>query len=393
MQELKLELSGIELDLITSAQKLRHIFKALLYVPDNRIKPYILDEVMRYYTPKLADPTYKIRCIVAQQHDLPIGFVICQIHPHYTSYGRKCCVFSWLIADNFEVCQILMDACEQFAQEHKMRRLRGPINFPKIIGGMGIQTSGFQEQMLSGIAFRKEDSEILSYLEQLGYGWESEYTCLRVEAQTWDKGKKVDNDIALKFWTVDEVESLREPVLDLVQRSFHGIVPDSSGLDEKFEELLYTIISLPKFYYEIEEPFIAEKWTNIPEFIDSYKEKDMRKVISFWPTAYDKHTNKMVGILATHPDLFEIYLNGTATRINVDTVMVDKDYSGRGIFSAMNNIGQIACNVHGIQYFEGTHIWTKNSKGVNNQRAIDTIFPHCHPIRTYLVFEKKIKRN
>ena len=393
MEDVKVEILRVTIGLVTSPQELRYIFESLLYVPDNRIKPYIIDKIIQYYAPKLVDPTYKINCIVALQREVPVGFVICQVHPHYTSYGRKCCVFSWLIADEFEVFKALMDACESFAQENRMRRLRGPINFPKIIGGMGIQTSGFQEQMLSGLAFGSEDSEIKSYLKRLGYRWESEYTCLRVEAQTWGKGKKVDNDIALKFWTVDEVESLREPVLDLVQRSFHGIVPDSSGLDEKFEELLYTIRSLPQSYYEIEEPFIPEDWTKIPEFIESFKEKNMRKVISFWPTAYDKNTQKMVGILATHPDLFEIYLNGTATRINVDTAMVDKDYSGRGIFSAMNNIGQLACNVHGISYFEGTHIWTKNSKGVNNQRAIDTIFPHCRPIRTYMVFEKKMKRN
>ena len=65
--------------------------------------------------------------------------------------------------------------------------------------------------------------------------------------------------------------------------------------------------------------------------------------------------------------------------------MVKKGYFGKGIFSALNNIGQLTCNLHGVDYFEGTAIWS------NNSRAIDTIFPHCSPLRKHNVVQKRIQ--
>lgn len=35
----------------------------------------------------------------------------------------------------------------------KRRKLRGPINYPKFIGGIGFQTEGFEAPMMSGVAF------------------------------------------------------------------------------------------------------------------------------------------------------------------------------------------------------------------------------------------------
>ena len=65
--------------------------------------------------------------------------------------------------------------------------------------------------------------------------------------------------------------------------------------------------------------------------------------------------------------------------------MVRKDYAGRGIFSALNNIGQLTCNLNGIKYYEGTTIWT------NNIDAVNSIFPHCKHIRKYYVLQKRIR--
>ena len=57
----------------------------------------------------------------------------------------------------------------------------------------------------------------------------------------------------------------------------------------------------------------------------------------------------------------------TISRVNVDTAMVKKGYYGKGIFSTLNNIGQLTCIIRGLNYYEGTSIWS------NNTRAIDTI--------------------
>ena len=45
---------------------------------------------------------------------------------------------------------------------------------------------------------------------------------------------------------------------------------------------------------------------------------------------------------------------------------------------------QLTCRIFGIDYFEGTAIWS------NNSRAIDTIFPHCNPIRKHFVVQKRV---
>ncbi len=83
-------------------------------------------------------------------------------------------------------------------------------------------------------------------------------------------------------------------------------------------------------------------------------------------------------------DIFQAWAGKPITRVNVDTAMVKKGYYGKGIFSALNNLGQLTCRIFGIDYFEGTAIWS------NNSRAIDTIFPHCKPIRKHYVVQKRV---
>jgi hypothetical protein len=100
--------------------------------------------------------------------------------------------------------------------------------------------------------------------------------------------------------------------------------------------------------------------------------------------AFDKFTGELVGIILCLPDLYQTWRGEPITRVNVDTAMVKKGYYGRGIFSALNNIGQLTCIMRGLTYFEGTSIWS------NNTRAIDTIFPHCRPIRKHLVMQKRL---
>jgi hypothetical protein len=72
--------------------------------------------------------------------------------------------------------------------------------------------------------------------------------------------------------------------------------------------------------------------------------------------------------------------------------MVRRGYNGKGVFSSLNNFGQATNrSMRGITYFEGTAVCTKNSRGVNNEGAVSSIFPHCTPIRKHVVFEKRVK--
>ena len=72
--------------------------------------------------------------------------------------------------------------------------------------------------------------------------------------------------------------------------------------------------------------------------------------------------------------------------------MVRRGYNGMGVFSSLNNFGQATNRMMtGLTYYEGTYIWTKNSKGVNNEDAINSVFPHCVSLRKHVVFEKRVK--
>ena len=110
----------------------------------------------------------------------------------------------------------------------------------------------------------------------------------------------------------------------------------------------------------------------------------MEKIEVWAPLAFDKTTGDLAGALLGLPDLYQKWSKKPITRGNVDTAMVKKGYYGKGIFSALNNLGQLTGRIFGIDYYEGTAIWS------NNSRAVDTIFPHCCPIRKHYVVQKRV---
>ena len=56
------------------------------------------------------------------------------------------------------------------------------------------------------------------------------------------------------------------------------------------------------------------------------------------PLAFDRGSGKLIGAILAIADLFQGWLGQAITQINVDTVMVNKNYAGKGIFSALNNM-------------------------------------------------------
>jgi len=251
------------------------------------------------------------------------------------------------------------------------------------LGGIGIQNMGFQEQMLYGVAFSNPDSQTISYLESLGYQRESEYTCVYVAKKMWNKGKKINKDIIFRYFPLQELYEYIEDIKNLANNSLYEILPDSSGIKRIFE-FFDAFSKIPKTFYKIKEDFNPKNYSEIPQFIDTWQTCDLKKTEPFAPMAFDKNTGELVGILLGLPDLYEVWSGGPITRCNVDTAMVKKGYFGKGIFSALNNLGQLTCNLYGVNYFEGTTIWS------NNSRAIDTIFPHCKPSRKHLVVQKRL---
>jgi hypothetical protein len=364
--------------------EIQEALKATLYVPEPQLKPKIISELVNYLKVKFELEEYPITSFIAKNENKVCGMVICQVDPHYTSYSRKCGTFGWLHADSLEICDELMRACALFARKHKVHKLRGPINCPKSLGGLGHQVKGFKEQMLYSVAYNDPDSQVLDYLVQLGFIKESQYSCVRVEKKTWNNGKTVSNDILLGYKDLEGIISLKDEILNLGKNSFHSILPDASGRDERFNEFVSAYAQIPERTRKLPSDFDFREHSTNPHFIEAWENIDFSKIEMYAPMAFDRHTGELVGILFTLPDLFEVWSGKCLTRNNVDTAMVRKDYTGRGIFSALNNIGQMTCRFYGIEYFEGTTIWS------NNTRAIDTIFPHCSPIRKHYVVQKRV---
>ncbi|TFF88142.1 MAG: hypothetical protein EU550_01870 [Promethearchaeota archaeon] len=356
----------------------------LLYVPDLKLKPEIIFRLINHLKNEFSDQRKKLRIFIAYDNNNPVGFIIGKIDLNYRSYGRKSGTFGWLIAKNFETCKSLIERCERFMKNNKIRRLRGPINFPKGLGGMGIQTKGFYHDMMYGVAFGDPNSNLITFLDKLGFKRESKYTCVYVLEPDWKKGQNLSKKIELRYLTLDEIYEKKNEIHELANDSFQVILPDRSGFDDRFEEMIDVYSQIPKSFYKLKKALNYEDFINRPQFSEAWKSCNIEKVINFAPMAFDKRKNKLIGAILSFPDLYQVWLNQSLTRVNVDTVMIHKDYAGKGIFSNLTNIGRLTLGFFGINYVEGTYIWS------NNKKAIETIFPHSLALRTHYVVQKKL---
>ncbi|NVM43820.1 MAG: hypothetical protein HWN79_02795 [Candidatus Lokiarchaeota archaeon] len=366
--------------------EIQRVLTELLYVPDDKLKLVVVLELLDYFKEKFSQKDYKINFFYTKQNGNITGFVVSQIDKEYRSYGMKCPTFGWLTSKDFLSCKLLMGECEDFVRKHKFRKIRGPINFPKISGGIGYQTEGFEAPMLNGVAFNEPSSKVLEYLQELGYKKDAKYSCVEVVESNWNKGNNLDDDIVLKFLHPHEIRELRSQILTLAQNSFYSVLADAPGGQSRFEEMMdsYDLVFGNRFV--IKDNFDPRSISSIPEFIEAWESCDLNKIVPCCPLAYDRTNGELVGIIMALPNLFQLWSKEPLTHLNVDTVIINKEYAGRGIFSSLQNVGQITSRLHGFEYVEGTTIYA------NNDRAISTIFPHSTPLRTHYVVQKRILR-
>ncbi len=193
----KLVTQSVEVLEISDPLQIEVVLAELLYVPDQTLKPKIISEIVSFYKHKFKSPDDEIRMFVAVKNGTRKGFAFCQIDQDYRTKGMRCPTFGWLHAKNFEACKSLMRECEKFVRANKFRKLRGPINYPKKIGGLGIQTEGFACPMMSGVAYNDPGTNELAYLQELGYKIDAKYSCVDAFVKQWEKGKELDEYITL----------------------------------------------------------------------------------------------------------------------------------------------------------------------------------------------------
>ena len=346
-----------------------------------------MSEIVAFYQKKSNSPEDEIRMLLAVRNGIKLGFVFCQIDQDYRSYGMRCPTFGWLHAQNFGVCKKLMTECENFVKTHKFKKLRGPINYPIKVGGLGFQTEGFAAPMMSGVAFNDPGSNVLAYLHELGYKTDAKYSCVDAFAKKWEKGKDLDENIMTRFLPLDEIKALKGPILKLAQQSFYSVLADATGGKDRFEEIVEIYFQASKESKIVNPDFDPQTYADMPGFLDTWNAADLEKIVPTSIYAFDRNSGELVGLLMAQPNLYQLWTGEPLSHMNVDTVIIKKEYAGKGIFSALHNIGKsLSSAVYGYDYFEGTTIWA------NNDRAIKTIFPHSSPLRTHFVVQKRILR-
>lgn len=380
------EKSEIQIEINPPLYVFEEVLKILLYVPDERVKTHIIAEIVNHYRKKLNTPDYCVALIFAYMGDQPVGMVATQIDPEYRTYSRKATTFSWLLCEDFSICKALMERVEFFAREHKVKKIRGPINYPKIVGGIGIQTKGFNTPIMNGINFNHPNSKTLNYLNRLGYESESKYSCVEVISKQWRSGNRLDPEYYIRFFSIEQMRGMKAEIMGLAKNSFYSILADAPGGESRFEEMMrsYELAAVAPFNEELAQQIIKDH-SHISEFIEAWNSCDLRNIVYWSPCAFMRDNGELVGIILSLPNLYQLWAGEPFSRANVDTAMVHKAHSGKGIFSALNNIGWLTVGMYGITSAEGTTIWA------NNERAIKTIFPHSEPLRTHYVVQKRVK--
>lgn len=77
-----------------SIQNFLNVLEILLFVPDERVKPKIIEGIVNHYSAKLNTPEYRVAIFIAYQQEIPLGMVTVQIDPEYRTYNRKGTTFS-----------------------------------------------------------------------------------------------------------------------------------------------------------------------------------------------------------------------------------------------------------------------------------------------------------
>ncbi len=366
--------------------KINKTLNTLLFIPDRRLKSRIIENLLLYINDKLDDPEYKMKIFIAYYNDEAQGFVMGLIHPTYRSKGKKCGTFGWLSVRDSQICKQLIKKCEQFVWDNSIRKIRGNVNFPKGLGGLGIQIEGFDRPMLYGVAFNDPSIPLVEFLEEIGYKKATEYICMEVTQREWGAGTKISKKVRLGYYTTKAFWEHKEDILKLGRNSFLGSMP-MPDRSYRLDEVIRTYEAIPDSHFGVNtiENFSPEKYSDIVEFQEAWKDSDLNECIMGAPLAFDRETGELIGAILATPNLYQYWLGEPITEMNVDTVMVDKRYEGKGIFSALNNIGQLGTFLNGITYFEGTSIWN------NNPNAKKAIFPHGIPVRKHIVMEKRLK--
>lgn len=202
-----------------------------------------------------------------------VGRVACILHKQYNSlFNEKTVRFSRLdFIDNFEVAKILMDCVENFAKQHGMKKIIGPIGITDQ-DREGLLTNGFDS--LSTFVQNYNYPYYYEHLKQCGYLVDAEWDEWQVTRENVDEAHfSKMSDIVLKRYklhvadkkcsTRSIIKKYKYSLFDLVDETYahlYGYVPLShADIDRILKSLS---IALKKDYF----CFILDEHDNMVAF-------------------------------------------------------------------------------------------------------------------------------
>ncbi len=291
-----------------------------------------------------------------------VGRIAVEKHIGYLSRGKPCVTFGWLEGDSPEVVKMLLDQIFQWViheesnaqnTDQRIKLIRGPISFPKNLGGFGCQIEGFNLPRMHCVSTNRP--ELAGWIQSAGFKPDTNYACVDVSnAPRWESAQ-LPQGYSIVYWTQAEWYAHENEALRAFQEAFTEILPDSSG-PSRYREVIDTMSYHPE-----------SKYMN--------------------PVAVGPN-DEIVGLIVCTPNLYEAWDGHPITGVNVDTIFISPKHRGIGLFSALNNVGRYnTLKYLNWKHVEGTTIW------LANEQAIRSIFPHGFICRRHVVFQKRVKKS
>ncbi len=290
-----------------------------------------------------------------------VGRVAVEVHPGYLTRGRSCATFGWLDAISQEIVDELLEHICRWVthierhnedSHQRINLVRGPISFPKNLGGLGCQTEGFHLPRMHSVSTNRP--ELAEWIQLAGFKKDAPYACVDVSnAPRWASAQLAPG-YSIVHWTQAEWRAHETEVMNALHEAFAGILPDSTG-PGRFQEVI--------------------------DIMSYHPDSKYLNPIAIGPSG------DIAGMIVSTPNLYEVWDGHPVTGVNVDTVFISPRHRGMGLLSALNNVGRFNYlkYLH-LTHVEGTSIW------LANENAVKSIFPHGVICRRHVVFQKRLKK-
>lgn len=286
----------------------------------------------------------------------PVGCVYCDLTPPHYSYGQQIPIFGWLRGHTPEIISYLLITIENYVKEQGYSHLRGPINFPSILGGWGLHLEG--ESLEDLIEIPRSTPILKDILTSCGFQCEAKY--YMIEYQGDRNLSETFEWVSFEFisWPIPKLlghPEILKQLQALIQANFSNRLPDTSA-----ENQMETIIR-----------YLAA--------VDHGED--------FYVIVRNKATQEIAGLCVDIPNMFEVWRGKPMTMTNINSLIIAPNYRSKAFSHFIYLPIAAALHKRGIIREIGTYVWSQNIPALRSFGKV------CEKISTFGVFQKQIDTN